>query len=203
LYLTRKLKFDENSATLIYHGFTTLVYFCCVFGAIIADSWWGKFKTILILSCVYVSGSTLIALASIEPWNWPKTELTMVALFLIALGSGGIKPCVAAFGGEQFTLPQQAKLVAYFFSAFYFSINSGSLISMLITPIFRQDIECLGMNDCYPLAFGVPAVLMLTSIILFLCGKVLYKIFPPQGNMFVKVCKCVGVSMPRYLPLVL
>jgi solute carrier family 15 oligopeptide transporter 1 len=113
---------------------------------------------------------------------------------LIAFGSGGIKPCVAAFGGEQFKLPQQAKQLGIFFSIFYFAINLGSFISTSVTPILREDIHCFGQNDCFPLGFGLPAALMAVSILIFLGGKFLYKIVPPQGNMFVKVCKCIGVS---------
>lgn len=120
--------------------------------------------------------------------------MTILGLFLIALGSGGIKPCVAAFGGEQFKVPQQAKQLALFFSMFYFSINAGSLISTTVTPILREDVNCFGMDDCFPLAFGVPAALMALSIVIFLAGKFLYKILPNQGNMLVKVVKCIAVS---------
>lgn len=118
----------------------------------------------------------------------------MIGLFLIALGSGGIKPCVSAFGGEQFTMPQQAAQLAIFFSLFYFSVNAGSLISTTVTPILREDVQCFGMDDCFPLAFGVPAVLMAASIVIFIGGKFLYKILPIQGNMLVKVFKCIVVS---------
>jgi solute carrier family 15 (oligopeptide transporter), member 1 len=151
LYLTRKLMYDDDTATVLYHTFNTLVYFFCIFGAIIADSWWGKFKTILWLSIVYCCGSTVIAIGAIEPWNLPARFLTILGLFLIAVGSGGIKPCVAAFGGEQFTLPQQAAQIAIYFSAFYFAVNAGSLISTTVTPILREDVKCFGMDDCFPL----------------------------------------------------
>lgn len=80
------------------------------------------------------------------------------------MGSGGIKPCVAAFGGDQFKLPAQAAQMATFFSLFYFSINSGSLISTAITPILRQDVHCFNEKECYSLAFGVPGALMIVSI---------------------------------------
>lgn len=119
--------------------------------------------------------------------------MTVIGLVLIAFGSGGIKPCVAAFGGEQFTLPQQAKQLGIFFSLFYFSINLGSFVSTSVTPILRENVKCFGMNDCFPFGFGLPAALMAVSIVIFLLGKFLYKIVPPQGNMFVKVWKCVGV----------
>lgn len=81
-----------------------------------------------------------------------------------ALGSGGIKPCVAAFGGDQFKMPEQAKYMLTFFSLFYFSINLGSFISTFITPILRSDVKCFQEDDCYPLAFGVPGALMVLSI---------------------------------------
>lgn len=125
--------------------------------------------------------------------------MTIVGLFLIALGSGGIKPCVAAFGGDQFVLPEQAKHMATFFSLFYFSINSGSLISTSITPILRNDVKCFGDDDCYSLAFGVPGVLMVISILFFVFGKFLYRMTPPAGNMVVLVTKCIGVSSDIFL----
>lgn len=119
--------------------------------------------------------------------------MTLVGLALIALGSGGIKPCVAAFGGDQFKLPEQADQVATYFSLFYFAINSGSLISTSITPILREDVNCFGDDSCYSLAFGVPGVLMCVSILIFIVGKFMYKIVPPSGNVVVLVTKCIGV----------
>lgn len=121
--------------------------------------------------------------------------MTLLGLFFIALGSGGIKPCVAAFGGDQFKLPEQAKQVATFFSLFYFSINAGSLISSSITPILRQDVNCFGDDTCYSLAFGVPGILMCISIVIFIAGKFLYKVVPPAGNVVVLVTKCIGVRL--------
>jgi len=88
----------------------------------------------------------------------------MVGLFLIAFGTGGIKPCVSAFGGDQFIRPQQDKQLEQFFSVFYFAINAGSLISTFVTPILREDVHCFGEDSCFSLAFGLPAALMLVAI---------------------------------------
>jgi solute carrier family 15 oligopeptide transporter 1 len=71
---------------------------------------------------------------------------------------------VSAFGGDQFKLPQQERQLQQFFSIFYFSINFGSVISTFVTPVLRQDVRCLERDSCYPLAFGVPAGLMIISI---------------------------------------
>lgn len=92
------------------------------------------------------------------------SEFTILALFLIAFGTGGIKPCVSAFGGDQFKLPEQEKYLGYFFSIFYFSINAGSLISTFFTPMLRGEVSCFGDNTCYSLAFGVPGLLMMVSV---------------------------------------
>lgn len=194
LYVTRKLMYEEDEATLLYHLYSMLVYGFCIFGAVIADSWLGKFKTILILSIVYSIGSSVVTVGAIEAWNLPAGWFTLIGLCLIAIGSGGIKPCVSAFGAEQFQLPEQAKQMASFFSIFYFAINLGSLISTLVTPVLREDVTCFGVDDCFPLAFGIPALLMLIAVVIFVGGKFLYKIVPCQGNMLLKVCRCIWVS---------
>ena len=210
LYLTLKLQLSDDTATVLYHTFMFLNYFTCVFGAILADAKLGKFYTIFYLSIVYATGSVMIAIGAIEPlgmpmgwvfkvvhipsFHHPFRVFTLIGLLLIAIGSGGIKPCVAAFGAEQFKLPEQAKQLASFFSVFYFSINAGSLISTVLTPILREEVKCCGMDDCFPLAFGVPALLMVISLLVFLCGKCIYKVVPNPENMMVKVSKCIAVS---------
>lgn len=98
---------------------------------------------------------------------------------------------MSAFGGDQFKLPEQMKQLAMFFSLFYFAINAGSLISTSITPILREDVHCFGQADCFSLAFGVPAVLMVVSVLIFLCGKPLYTMKPPSGNMLLGVGKVI------------
>jgi solute carrier family 15 (oligopeptide transporter), member 1 len=87
-----------------------------------------------------------------------------VGLVLIGLGTGGIKPCVSAFGGDQFVIPEQERQLQQFFSIFYFAVNGGSLLSTFITPILREDVKCFNYDSCYSLAFGVPAILMVVSI---------------------------------------
>lgn len=159
-----KLGYSENDATIIYHVFTMCVYFMCIFGGILSDAWLGKFRTIFYLSFVYSIGSVIISIGAVPSIPISATATLFIGLILIALGSGGIKPCVSAFGGDQFKLPQQAKQFATFFSLFYFSINLGSVISTTLTPILRKDVHCFDDQDCYSLAFGVPAVLMITSV---------------------------------------
>uniref|UniRef100_A0A8B9JMY1 Solute carrier family 15 member 1 n=1 Tax=Astyanax mexicanus TaxID=7994 RepID=A0A8B9JMY1_ASTMX len=206
LYFRYFLRWDDDLATTIYHTFVALCYLTPILGAIVADSWLGKFKTIVYLSIVYTIGQAVMAVSAIHditdsnqdgtPDNMTlHVALSMLGLFLIAVGTGGIKPCVAAFGGDQFQ-DHQEKQRSTFFSIFYLSINAGSLLSTLITPILRAQ-EC-GINSqqkCYPLAFGVPAALMAVALVVFIAGSSMYTKAAPKGNIMLEVCKCIGFAI--------
>ncbi|XP_020786900.2 solute carrier family 15 member 2 [Boleophthalmus pectinirostris] len=195
LYFLSYLHWDEDLSTAVYHAFSSLCYFTPILGAIIADSWLGKFKTIIYLSIVYVIGHVVKSVGAIPTVGDTNVHiaLSMTGLILIAIGTGGIKPCVAAFGGDQFD-EENVKERQKFFSVFYMSINAGSFLSTIITPILRSDVQCFG-DDCYALAFGVPAALMVVALVVFIGGSGMYKRNPPQGNMLPQVCKCIGYAI--------
>jgi len=197
LYLRNELQYSNDSATVVYHSFNMFCYFTPILGAILADTILGKFKTIFYISIIYCLGNILLSMAATPPLAFPQVEISILGLALIAIGTGGIKPCVSAFGGDQFILPQQELQLQQFFSIFYFAINAGSLISTVLTPILRNDVHCFGSESCYPLAFGVPAVLMVVALILFLIGKPWYKCTPPSGNVIVQVGGVVAHAAGR------
>ncbi|NXO06362.1 S15A1 protein, partial [Oriolus oriolus] len=206
LYFTYFLHWEDNFATAIYHTFVALCYLSPILGASIADSWLGKFKTIFYLSVVYMIGQAVLAVGSINDLTDHNRDgspdnaalhiaLSMIGLILIAFGTGGIKPCVSAFGGDQFE-DDQEKQRRTFFSFFYLSINAGSLLSTIVTPSLKAK-QC-GIHTkqrCYPLAFGVPAVLMAVALVVFIMGSKMYKKVKPQGNVMLQVSKCVGFAI--------
>jgi POT family proton-dependent oligopeptide transporter len=121
-YMTR------TEATEWVAWFVASAYFFPVLGALIADALLGKYLTIMILSMVYCLGHAALACidlpaaalqASLDPRSW-----LMAGLFLIACGSGGIKPCVSAHVGDQFCR-RNGHLMSRVFGWFYFSINFG------------------------------------------------------------------------------
>uniref|UniRef100_A0A672IG49 Solute carrier family 15 member 1-like n=1 Tax=Salarias fasciatus TaxID=181472 RepID=A0A672IG49_SALFA len=206
LYFKYFLRWDDDLATSIYHTFVALCYLTPILGAIVADSWLGKFKTIIYLSIVYAVGQVAMAVSAIHditdadrdgtPDNMTfHVAMSMTGLFLIALGTGGIKPCVSAFGGDQFS-DHQERQRSTFFSVFYLCINGGSLLSTIITPLLRaQDCGIYTQQKCYALAFGVPAALMVVSLVVFIVGSGMYYKAKPQGNIMLDVCKCIGFSI--------
>jgi POT family proton-dependent oligopeptide transporter len=159
----------ELASKDVFHTFVIGVYFFPLLGGWLADKFFGKYNTILWFSLIYCLGQGLLAFFVDEPNGF------YAGLFLIALGSGGIKPLVASFMGDQFDgkTKHLAKLV---FDAFYWIINFGSLFASLFMPIFLKD---LGPR----VAFGIPGVLMFLATVVFWWGRGRYIILaPPPAN---------------------
>jgi len=168
----------QVAAKEVFHVFVMGVYFFPLLGGWLSDRFLGKYRTIFWLSLVYCLGQVVLAL-SVE-----NQHGFYAGLFLIALGSGGIKPCVSAFVGDQFDQSNKhlAKVV---FDAFYWIINFGSFFASLLIPrLLKAD---------YPrLAFGVPALLMVLATVVFFAGRKKYVNVPPSPkdpNAFSAVCR--------------
>lgn len=161
----------ETEATTWFHLFNSAVYFTPLLGAIIADAFFGKYKTIVSLSIVYCLGHLALAL--------DETRLGLaVGLTLIAIGAGGIKPCVSAHVGDQFG-KTNGHLLTKIFGWFYFSINLGAFASQIMTPIL---LDRFGPH----IAFGVPGGLMLLATIVFWMGRRVFIHIPAGGMGFLR-----------------
>ncbi|XP_060839688.1 peptide transporter family 1-like isoform X3 [Rhopalosiphum padi] len=193
LYLTSILNYSDDDSTMIYHGFIFLSYFMPLFGAILADSYWGKFKTIIRLSIVYALGNVILTGASMANDFTLDSQrfIAIVGLICIALGTGGIKPCACTFGGDQFQLPEQQDQLAQFFSRFITAIYIGSLISTFLAPELRKSVQCFGRDTCFPLAFGVLSLLMITAIVVFILGRNMYVKRKPENHVIFKTFGCI------------
>ena len=135
-------------------------------GSLLADVFWGKYKTILILSVVYCLGHLALAI--------DETKMGLyLGLALIAIGAGGIKPCVSAHVGDQFG-NQNQHLLSRVFGWFYLAINLGAFVSSIMIPIILRDY-----GPHY--AFGLPGILMLLATILFWMGRNKFVHIPASG----------------------
>lgn len=151
------------------HLFVASAYFFPIAGAILSDWLWGKYSTILWLSIVYCLGHLALAVV-------PGREGLFLGLFLIALGAGGIKPCVSAHVGDQFG-EQNQHLLTRVFGWFYFSINFGAFFSTLLTPWLLAKYG-------HEVAFGVPGLLMFVASVVFWMGRNRFVHIPPAGSRF-------------------
>lgn len=162
---------SEQEAQGYFHLFVSAVYFMPLLGALVSDGLLGKYRTIIFLSLVYCLGHFALAI--------DNTRMgLLLGQSLIALGAGGIKPCVSAHVGDQFGLSNQ-HLIGKVFSWFYFSINLGAFAAMLIIPWL---LDQYGPS----VAFGVPGSLMLVATLAFWSGRYQFVHIKPAGMDFIR-----------------
>lgn len=168
LYTEQGLAADDagRRATAVVHFFIMGVYALPMVGAILADRLLGKYHTILALSLVYCAGHAVLALFE------GHTQGIYVGLTLIAIGSGGIKPCVSAHVGDQFGTGNWDKLERVF-QLFYFIINVGAFSSTVAIPIVKE-------HWGWSVAFGIPGVLMGIATLVFWMGRHRFVHVPPS-----------------------
>jgi POT family proton-dependent oligopeptide transporter len=176
MFLPEDMRTGE--AKHVFHTFVIGVYFFPLLGGWLADRYFGKYNTVFWLSLVYCLGHACLALFE------DNVNGFYFGLFLIALGSGGIKPLVASFVGDQFdeTNKDKAKVV---FDAFYWIINFGSFFASLLMPLLLRDYGPAW-------AFGVPGILMFIATMVFWSGKKKYVHVPPapaNPHSFMRVAK--------------
>ncbi|UYV83066.1 SLC15A1, partial [Cordylochernes scorpioides] len=186
LYFTVHLLYTEEASTEIYHGFSFINTLVPIFSAILADSWLGKYKIIVITTIIFIIGNIVLTVSPVEF----DAKMALFGIFLIAVGSGGVKPNIAAFGGDLFD-PDQERKLQKFFSFFYISVNVGSMVFSFVTPILKDNFRCFNDLTCYPLAFGLSCICIALSLLSFLVGTPFYKTMPSPQNMFVRVVSCI------------
>lgn len=155
----------QGIAKEIFHTFVIGVYFFPLLGGWLADRFFGKYRTIFWLSAIYVLGHAFLAIFETQKFGF------YAGLFLIALGSGGIKPLVSAFVGDQFTQANKHKAKVVY-DAFYWTINFGSFFASLLIPALLKHYGPA-------VAFGVPGILMALALLIFWLGRDKYVMMPP------------------------
>jgi len=160
-----------DTSTEIIHTFVSANYFMPLLGAWLSDKLIGRYHTILWVSLFYCAGHGVLACSDFFGTVDAKMWCLFTGLALIAFGSGGIKPCVSAFMGDQFK-QEQSHLLQKAYGAFYWSINLGSFFSFLVIPWIKN-------HHGYSWAFGVPGIFMALATFVFWLGTKHYVRVPP------------------------
>lgn len=200
IYLTRVMGFDSSNAASQVTFFDGTCYLTPLLGAWLADSAWGRYKTILVFSYIYLVGLLLLVTSVVVPGLSPgpdqehstmlQSGMLFFALYTIALGTGGIKPNVSAFGADQFdeSDPQDALDKKSFFNWFYLSINVGSFIAAVVIVYVQENIS-------WAIGFLIPAIAMAIAVTFFQCGSSLYSHVKPAESPLSRVVKVISAAM--------
>ena len=179
VYMTEMLLMSEDSAQEIVHLFNAAIYILPLLGAWLADRFLGRYKTIFFISILYCIGNAVLATSDLAPDVDSKKIILFTGLFIIAIGTGGIKPCVSAFVGDQ-AGGFDSQTMTRIYSAFYWSINFGSFFAFLIIPFVRD-------NWGYGIAFAIPGVFMAFATMLFWLGRRTYTHKAPAQPDFLQI----------------
>ncbi|KAI4304960.1 hypothetical protein MLD38_040413 [Melastoma candidum] len=211
-YLTTQLHLPLTKAANTLTNFGGTASLTPLLGAFVADSYAGRFWTIIVASLIYVLGMTCLTVSASLPQLRPppcagdqicqeanSTQLAIlyVALLLGALGAGGIRPCVVAFGADQFDdgdQKQSAKTWNYF-NWYYFVMGASVLLSVTVL-VYVQDHVGWGWG------LGVPTVLMFVSVIALIAGYRMYRMLDPAGSPFTRLFQVSAACFrKRNLPM--
>ncbi|KAL1541106.1 protein NRT1/ PTR FAMILY 8.1-like [Salvia divinorum] len=206
VYFKKRLNQHSTTASNNVSNWSGTCYITPLIGAFVADAYLGRYYTIATFSIIYVIGMALLTLSASIPGLRPachanddchattmQSIVCFIALYLIALGTGGIKPCVSSFGADQFedTNEVEKKHKSSFFNWFYFSINIGALVASSV-------LVWVQMNVGWNWGFGIPAVAMAIAVVSFFSGTRLYRNQKPGGSPLTRICQVLVASFRKY-----
>ncbi|KAJ2330351.1 hypothetical protein GGH92_009562, partial [Coemansia sp. RSA 2673] len=198
IYLQKILLQSKPQAVALNRVNQFMSYATTILGAVIADQWLGKFKTILIFASLYLVGLILLTISSADfsiDGGFGLAGFCISVFAFIGFGTGGIKSNVSSFMAEQIPLGykptktpgvyEDSKLtIERGFRYFYWSINLGAFIGQLICPQVAK-------NKSYAMAFMIPAIVFFVGIVVFVAGSKRYIKKKPQGTVLTKVWRCM------------
>ncbi|GAB2280081.1 hypothetical protein Dimus_014718 [Dionaea muscipula] len=214
-YLTLQLHMPLTKAANTLTNFGGTASLTPLLGAFVADAYAGRFWTITIASIIYQIGMVSLTTSAIVPQLRPppcqgkvkvgceqasggQLAILYVSLLLTALGAGGIRPSVVAFGADQFDgsdTKQKSRTWSYF-NWYYFVMGASILVAVTVI-VYIQD------NVGWGWGLGIPTVMMFMSIVVFVLGYGLYRILDPAGSPFTRLVQvCVAAYRKRKLQMV-
>ncbi|XP_021291338.1 protein NRT1/ PTR FAMILY 3.1-like [Herrania umbratica] len=207
-YLTRELNMPLVQASNTLTNFGGTASFTPLIGALIADSFAGRFWTIIVGSVIYELGLVSITISavlpSLRPPPCPTQEhcqaasafqlwILYMSLLLTSLGTGGIRPCVVTFAADQFDMDKSSTARSgkwNFFNWYYFIMGIATLTALTVV-VYVQD------NVGWGWGLGIPTIAMAISIIAFLIGSALYRKLKPGGSPLIRLFQVIVAAVKK------
>ncbi|XP_076920938.1 protein NRT1/ PTR FAMILY 6.2-like isoform X2 [Bidens hawaiensis] len=211
-YLGGTMHLSSSASANVVTDFMGTSFLLCLLGGFLADSFLGRFKTIVIFASIQTLGTAALSLSTKLPQLRPppchpsenckqanglQMGILNLALYLIAIGTGGLKSSVSGFGTDQFDEKneQEKTQMAYFFNRFFFFISLGTLMACTVLVYIQDEV---GRSWAY----GICSVSMFTAILVLLYGTKRYRYKKCQGSPIVQILQViVGAIKKRKMNL--
>ncbi|GAB4847439.1 hypothetical protein Ancab_026496 [Ancistrocladus abbreviatus] len=203
-YVINEMHFPLSKSANIVTNFIGTIFLLSLFGGFLSDSYLGSFWTMLIFGFIELSGFILLSVQAHIPQLKPpkcnmllqdlkhpceeakgfKATIFFMALYLVALGSGCVKPNMIAHGADQFSKsnPHRSKQLSTYFNAAYFAFSVGELVSLTV-------LVWLQTHSGMDVGFGISAAVMAVGLISLLSGTLLYRNKRPRGSILTPIAQ--------------
>ncbi|KQK18670.1 protein NRT1/ PTR FAMILY 3.1 [Brachypodium distachyon] len=200
-YLTQQMHMPLAKAATTLTNFGGTSAMTPLIGAYLADACIGRFWTIAGASLVYQLGMVLLTVSAALPQFRPgpnqeaapwQLAVLYVSLLLNAVGAGGYRPCIVAFGADQFDESEAAERArSWGFFNWYYFCNGASMLVAVTAVVYVQD------NVGWGWGLGVPAFCMALSVVAFVSGYPLYRRLDPAGSPFTRLAQVVVAAVRK------
>ncbi|XP_058073875.1 protein NRT1/ PTR FAMILY 2.13 [Magnolia sinica] len=208
VYLLQHLHLKQVFATNVINIWSGTTNFAPLVGAYLSDAYLGRFRILAYASVASFLGMVTLTLTTVVPELTPpkcnpdleqcmgptRAQMGMLylALGLLTIGAGGIRPCNLPFGVDQFdaTTEKGRQGIDSFFNWYYFTFNISMMIAMTVIVYIQDSVS-------WALGFGIPTALMFCSIILFFLGTKIYVYVPPEGSVFTGIAHVIAAAYKK------
>ncbi|XP_028795222.1 protein NRT1/ PTR FAMILY 6.2 [Neltuma alba] len=208
-YLIGTMHLPSSTSANIVTDFMGTSFLLCLLGGFLADSFLGRYKTIGIFSAIQTLGTATLAISTKLPQLRPppcttssgdhckrangfQMGILYIALYLIALGTGGLKSSVSGFGTDQFDDKDEKEKsqMAYFFNRFFLFISFGTLMAVTVLVYIQDEVGRTW-------AYGICSVSMLIAILVFLYGTKRYRYKKSMGSPIVHIFQVIVAAIRK------
>ncbi|MBA0838784.1 hypothetical protein Goarm_004576, partial [Gossypium armourianum] len=206
-YLGGTLHLPSSTSANVVTDFMGTSFLLCLLGGFLADTFLGRYKTIAIFSIIQTLGTGTLALATKLPQLRPppchgshtckqangfQMGILYIALYLIALGTGGLKSSVSGFGTDQFDEKDEKEKsqMAYFFNRFFFFISTGTLMAVTVLVYIQDEV---GRSWAY----GICSVSMFVAVLILLSGTKRYRYKKSLGSPIVQIFQVIVAAINK------
>ncbi|PWZ09215.1 Protein NRT1/ PTR FAMILY 5.10 [Zea mays] len=165
--------------------------------ACVADAWLGRYRAIVLASLIFAVSMGALSLSSALPaLRGGHVAIFYVALYLVALGEGAHKPCAQAFAADQFDEkdPRESVARSSFFNWWYFGMCAGTAVTTMVSSYVQDNVG-------WGLGFGIPCIVIVASLVLFLLGTRSYRFYTTAAaSPFSRVGKALLALVQSWAP---
>ncbi|KFM26542.1 Peptide transporter PTR1 [Auxenochlorella protothecoides] len=202
VYLTSVLNENNATAAQNVNAWSGTCYLTPLLGAWVADTFLGRFWAIFSGSIIYMLGLTGVTISAGLPSLTPAPGEQPTAhqlsffwgfMYLVAIGTGGIKPCVSTFGADQFDEddPAELAMIPRFYNWFYAFINIGAFLACTLIVWVQTDVS-------WTIGFLIPTVSFAIAIAVFLAGSKWYRRKPPGGSALTRWFRVIAGAFAHW-----